>query len=142
MNTRLTVFLFIIWILIFIYLFRKLRTKQADVRFVLPWILLDVLMAVVTAFPGILRFFCRIFGIETPSNMLFFFALVFLGLIVFSMTLTISGQNAQIRDLTQRLAIHEEQEGREKQENGEEQECRKEPENNGGSQGRDRQGDS
>lgn len=110
MNTRLTIFLFVIWILIFIYLFHKLKTKQTDIRFVLPWIILDILMAVVTAFPGILTFFCRLFGIETPSNMLFFFALIFLGLIVFRMTLTISKQNEQIRDLTQRLAIYEKEE--------------------------------
>ena len=70
--------------------------------------MLDVMMMVITAFPGILDFFCGVFGIETPSNMLFFFALVFLAMIVFSMTLVISRQSSEIRDLTQRLALYEE----------------------------------
>ena len=116
MNTRLTIFLFAVWILVFLFLFHKLRTRRADIKYILPWLLVDAAMAVVTLFPEILDFFCALFGIETPSNMLFFFGLVFLAMIVFSMTLTISRQNAQIRDLTQRLALWEEQ--REKEEDG------------------------
>ena len=110
MNTRLTVFLLIIWISGFIYLLVKLKSRRADIRYILPWLVLDIVMAVITLFPGILRFFCALFGIETPSNMLFFFALILLTLIVFSLTLTVSAQNARIRDLAQRLAIREEEE--------------------------------
>ncbi len=108
MGIRLKIFLFIIWILIFLFLIFKLKSKKADIKYFLPWFMLDAGMMIITAFPGILDFFCHLFGIETPSNMLFFFGLVFLALIVFSMTLTISKQNAQIRDLTQRLALYEE----------------------------------
>ena len=111
MSIRLKIFLFVIWILVLVFLFLKLKTKKADIRYVLPWILLDAAMMVITAFPGILTFFCALFGIETPSNMLFFFGLVFLAMIVFSMTIVISKQNAQIRDLTQRLALHEDRTG-------------------------------
>ncbi len=110
MSIRLKIFLFIVWICIFIFLFSKLRSKKADIRYILPWLLLDGGMMIITAFPGILTFFCRLFGIETPSNMLFFFGLVFLAMIVFSITLVISRQNSQIRDLTQRLALYEDKE--------------------------------
>ena len=40
--------------------------------------------------------------------MLFFFGLIALALVVFSMTLVISKQNRDIKDLTQRLALYEE----------------------------------
>ena len=92
----------------FAFLLGKLRSRKADIKYVLPWIFLDAGMMIITAFPGILDVFCALFGIETPSNMLFFFGLVFLALIVFSMTLVISKQNDNIRDLTQRLAFYEE----------------------------------
>ena len=107
MSIRLKIFLFIVWILLFIFLFSKLRSKRADIRYVIPWLVLDLGMMVITAFPGILVYFCELFGIETPSNMLFFFGLVFLAMIVFSMTLVISEQNKDIRDLTQRLGLYE-----------------------------------
>ena len=107
LNLRLKIFLFVICFLVFVFLILKLRGRKADVKYVLPWIGLDLGVVVITAFPGILDYFCRLFGIETPSNMLFFFALILLGMVVFSMTLTISRQNEQIRDLTQRLALWE-----------------------------------
>ena len=110
MNTRLTVFLFIIWLLAFLFLLHRLKTRRADIRFVLPWLMLDLAMMVITAFPGILDTFCALFGIETPSNMLFFFALLFLAALVCSLTLSVSRLNAQIKDLTQRLALREQQE--------------------------------
>ncbi len=110
MSLRLKIFLFIIWIAIFAFLFFKLKSKKADIKYILPWLLLDLGMIVITAFPGILNFFCGLFGIETPSNMLFFFGLVFLAFIVFSITLVISSQNSQIRDLTERLALYEDRE--------------------------------
>lgn len=112
MNVRLKIFLFAICLLVLVYLLRKLKTRRADIRYVLPWLGLDLVLAVVTAFPGILDFFCALFGIETPSNMLFFFALLFLAMLVFSMTLTISRQSGEIRELTQRLALWEEKENR------------------------------
>lgn len=107
MNPRLKIFLFVICALIFLYLLLKLRARRAEVKYILPWLFLDLVLAVVTAFPGILNWFCALFGIETPSNMLFFFALILLSAVVFSLTLALSRQNAQIRELTQRLALWE-----------------------------------
>ena len=110
MDPRLTVFLFIVWLLAFLFLLHRLKTRRADIRFVLPWLMLDLAMMVITAFPGILDTFCALFGIETPSNMLFFFALLFLAALVCSLTLSVSRLNAQVKDLTQRLALREQQE--------------------------------
>ena len=70
MNPRLKIFLFVICALIFLYLLLKLRARRAEVKYILPWLFLDLVLAVVTAFPGILNWFCALFGIETPSNML------------------------------------------------------------------------
>ena len=116
MSLRLKIFLFVIWIILFTLLFVKLKKQKADIKYILPWILLDIVMMVITAFPGILGFFCALFGIETPSNMLFFFGLVFLAAIVFSITIVISKQNGEIRDLAQRLALYEDQVGKDNDE--------------------------
>ena len=111
MNPRLKIFLFVICALIFLFLLLKLRARRAEVKYILPWLFLDLVLAVVTAFPGILDFFCALFGIETPSNMLFFFALILLSAVVFSLTLALSRLNAQVRELTQRLALWEDRAG-------------------------------
>ena len=111
MNVRLKVFLFAVYALAFLYLLLKLRARRAEIKYILPWLLLDIVLTVITAFPGILDFFCGLFGIETPSNMLFFFGLLLLSAVVFSLTLALSRQNAQIRSLTQRLALWEARDG-------------------------------
>ncbi len=110
MNTRLKVFLFVICALIFLFLLLKLRARRAEIKYILPWLFLDIVLAVVTAFPAILYFFCTLFGIETPSNMLFFFGMILLSAVVLSLTLALSRQNAQIRELAQRLALWEDRE--------------------------------
>ncbi len=107
MNIRLKVFLFTIYALVFLFLFLRMRAHRTEIKYILPWLFLDLVLAVATAFPVILYFFCTLFGIETPSNMLFFFGLLLLSAIVFSLTLALSRQNAQIRELTQRLALWE-----------------------------------
>lgn len=106
-NLRLKIFLFAIYFIVLVFLILRMRKHKDDIKYVLPWIFLDAGVAVITAFPDILVFFCSLFGIATPSNMLFFFALILLGMVVFSMTLTISRQDKQIRDLAQRLALWE-----------------------------------
>ncbi len=110
MNIRLKVFLFTIYALVFLFLFWRMRGRRAEIKYILPWLFLDIVLAVITAFPGILDFFCALFGIETPSNMLFFFGMILLSAVVLSLTLALSRQNAQIRELTQRLALWEERE--------------------------------
>ena len=107
MNLRLKIFLFVIYALVFLFLALKLRSRRTEIKYILPWLALDVVLVVITAFPGILSFFCALFGIETPSNMLFFFALILLSAVVFSLTLALSRLSAQIRELTQRLALWE-----------------------------------
>ncbi len=92
-----------------VFLIGKLRSRKADIKYILPWLILDGGMMIITAFPKILSFFCDLFGIETPSNMLFFFGLIFLAMIVFSITLVISKQNENIKNLTQRLALYEDE---------------------------------
>ena len=107
MSIRLKVFLFIVWILSFLIMLIRMKIKRSDIRYILPWMFLDAAMCIVTAFPGILTQLCRFLGIETPSNMMFFFGMIFLVMIIFTMTLQISTLNEQIRDLTQRLALYE-----------------------------------
>lgn len=107
MSIRLKIFLFLICFCAFLYLLGKAKSDRNNLKYILPWLVLDLMTVFVTAFPKVLFFFCSLFGIETPSNMLFFFALLFLSGLVFSMTLVLARQNDKIRALTQRLALLE-----------------------------------
>ena len=64
-------------------------------------------MLILALFPEGLQWFCRFFGIRTVSNAVFFAALIFLLVIVYVMSRTISRLNNEIRALTQRIALNE-----------------------------------
>ncbi len=107
MNIRLQVVLMAIWAALFALLAHMMRKKKIDVRYVLPWLLLDAVLILLTAFPAILGRMAAFLGIELPSNMLFFFGMIFLTAIIFSMSVTISRLANAVKELAQRIAIDE-----------------------------------
>ena len=102
---RLQVTLILICIIAFVYLFYKMKKKRVDVKYTLPWLLLDFLMLLMAGFPKGLAWLCRLIGIRTTSNAVFFAALLFLLVIVYVMSRTISRLNNEIRALSQRIAL-------------------------------------
>lgn len=107
LGLRLQVFLIVICVLAFAYLFVRMRKKRVDVKYTLPWLFLDILMLLMAVFPKALVGICRFLGIQTVSNAVFFSALLFLLVIVYIMSRTISRLNNEIRELTQRIALNE-----------------------------------
>ena len=114
MGIRLTVTLYILVFLLFIYLILKIKSKKVDIKYILPWLLLDLILLLAVAFPGMVKWICSLLGIQTPSNMVFFFGIIFLLFIVFSLTLTVSRLNDEIKELTQRIALYEGNDHKEK----------------------------
>ena len=106
-GTRLQLFLVAICLIAFLYLFYKMKKKRVDVKYTLPWLLLDFLMLVLVVFPDGLMWMSRMIGIKTVSNAVFFAALIFLLVIVYIMSRTISRLNNEIRALAQRVALNE-----------------------------------
>ena len=107
MSVRLKTFLLIIWIAALLIMLFMMKKKRSNIRYILPWLFLDLIMCLLTIFPGILTRLCSVVGIKTPSNMMFFFGMLFLIMIIFSMVLTIAKLNEEVRDLSQRLALFE-----------------------------------
>lgn len=107
MSIRLTVSLYVLVFLLFIYLIHKIRARKVDIRYILPWFALDFLLLLAVSFPGVVRCICTFLGIQTVSNMVFFLGIIFLLFIVFSLTLTVSKLNSEIKELTQKIALNE-----------------------------------
>ena len=107
MSVRLTISLYILVFLLFVYLVHKIRVRKVDIRYILPWLILDFILFLAVAFPEAVKWVCNLLGIQTRSNMVFFFGIIFLLFIVFSLTLTVSKLNNEIKELTQRIALDE-----------------------------------
>ncbi len=107
LNIRLQIFLLIVCLAALAYLISRIRSKRLDIKYTLPWLLLDLLMFIIAAFPRIISWLSYLLGIITPSNMVFFAALIFLLIIVFVMSRTISRLNNEVKELAQRIALDE-----------------------------------
>lgn len=97
--------------LLFLYsIFRSIKQNTLSVRNSLLWIALSVCVIISVISIPVLEKLARLLGIETVSNMLFFGGFLFLIFICFDMAKTITGQNEQIRRLTQEMGLLREQE--------------------------------
>ena len=106
LNARLQISLIIICLVAMIYLVCKLRAKTLELKYTLPWLMLDLVMLFMALFPKTVIWLCHLLGIVTPSNMVFFAALLFLLMIVYFMSRTISRLNNEIKELAQTLALN------------------------------------
>ena len=107
-------FLLLPCIVALIYLVRKMMVRRVDVKYTMPWLLLDILMIIIAAYPELVWWGCRIVGIQVASNAVFFAALVFLLVIVYLLSRAVSRLNNEVRMLSQRIALDEIKEAEDK----------------------------
>lgn len=95
-------------VLIFlVYMFVLVAQKKVEVRSILTWILLSFGVLFLTLMPDWTERMAHFFGVVLPVNFVFFVGFCLLLVITFSLTRLTSRQNAQIRDLTQKIALLE-----------------------------------
>lgn len=107
MSLQLRIFLITVSLLFLIFVLRIVRTKVLLLRNSLLWLLMAAFMLVLAVFPGIAITISQIIGIETPSNFVFFVAVIMLLALLFRQTVSLSKMTVQIEKLTQKLALLE-----------------------------------
>ena len=91
--------------------------RVLQLKYSLIWLLISLCLVVTALFPKIAFGVTALVGIETPSNMIFFLAIIALLGICFSLTVIVSRQEARIKRLVQLLSIeHNEYQGSEEEE--------------------------
>lgn len=86
---------------------RYLVLKKLNLKYTLVWLGSAVFMLVIAIFPQIITYLTRLIGIQVESNAVFFFAILFLFLIVLTLTAIVSHMNNRVYRLTQMQAILE-----------------------------------
>ena len=94
-------FFFFFVILIF------LKNKTLELRYTLLWMLAGAILAVFVIWPKALSMIVGLAGIQSNMNGLFIMAIVFIVMIMMSLTSIVSKQTNKIRHLIQEIAIME-----------------------------------
>ena len=108
LSGKLQLILIIAIVLYFIFILILLKRKELNLKYSLLWIFSGICMAVLVAFPKGLLLLVGLIGIQTPMYGLLFLGLVFVLVILMSLTSIVSRQNRKIRSLIQDNALLEE----------------------------------
>jgi hypothetical protein len=87
------------------FLLNQIVKYRLELKYTLLWLFLSVITIVLAVFPKISFDLARLFGIETPVNVIFLLGILLSLLIVFSLTVALSQHVVRIRQLSQELGI-------------------------------------
>ena len=111
MTLRIQIVAIAIAVLAIILTFVLIRKGKLGLKISLPWLIVFVLVIIFAAIPKLMDKAAHLLGIYDPVNMIFFVAVVFLMLIIYSLTFSVYENRQKTRDLIQKVAYLEEKLG-------------------------------
>ena len=105
MALRLQIVIGIIVLAMIFFIANMVRKKKIDLRYALSWLCLAVIILLLDIFPQIVFAFADLIGISVPSNMVFFVGFIFVVILIYSVTVSVSRLSLKVKRLTQELAL-------------------------------------
>ena len=84
-----------------------IRKRSLELKYALIWLLLGAALLVVVLIPGLLEWFAILAGISNPMSMVFFMGFLFLIVVIFVLTMSISNNSNRVRKMAQKIALNE-----------------------------------
>ena len=76
-----------------------------ELKYALSWLFLELGILIITLIPNLLNVISKVLGIYNEINMLFFLGFVFIILVIFSLTMSLSRNSERVRKMAQEIAI-------------------------------------
>lgn len=107
MSIVLRIVLFIVSVLTFMVIVKRIRNAKVQIETSLFWIVFAVAVMVLSVFPEIAVFSAALLGIQSPANFIFLFMIFILLIHQFFNSIKISQLENKLKELTQELAVRE-----------------------------------
>ncbi|MCI7329321.1 MAG: DUF2304 domain-containing protein [Lachnospiraceae bacterium] len=105
MTLELQILVAILAIFACVYITRLLRTKRIELKYVLLWYLVLIMLLILDLVPGALNGLTALLDFQLPVNMMFFAGFIFVLLILFSHTVILSELSKRNERLTQMVGL-------------------------------------
>ena len=105
LNLQVYILSICISIFMFCFILMKIKNGKLHIKDSLIWLFICIIILCISIFPKLFFTFTKLLGIGMPISALFFFAIIFLLLIVFNLTLKISILSEENKKLTQEIAL-------------------------------------
>jgi len=81
------------------------RKRVLELKYVLVWLFSDIILVFLVIFPGLIKKITDMLGIYSQMNMIFFLGFLLSVFIIFTLTVTISKETAEVRRMSQTIAM-------------------------------------
>lgn len=105
MSSKFQIILIVGIILVLIFILNMIRKRKLELKYSLVWLIVMVMLLIIACMPEKLHDIATALGIYSPVNMVFFLGFVFLLVIIYVLTVTVSRLSARIRRLAQIVAM-------------------------------------
>ena len=107
MTTRIKVIIVILLALGLIKIISLIKKGARELKYALTWLLLSIGLALIVLVPGMLNEISSLLGIYDATNMVFFAGIIFLIIIIFGLTMSLSRNSDRVRQLAQSIALQD-----------------------------------
>ena len=83
-----------------------IKKNKLELKYALSWIFLELGILIITLIPNLLNVISKVLGIYNEINMLFFLGFVFIILVIFSLTMSLSRNSERVRKMAQEIALN------------------------------------
>lgn len=99
--------LILVSVWLFFHILRSVRKAQVQIDDMIFWLVFSVVMVILAAVPQIALWAARIFGVQSPINLIYLVIIFVLLLKSFNMSVKYSQMETKVKNLTQAIAIRE-----------------------------------
>ena len=83
-----------------------IKKNKLELKYALSWLFLELGILIITLIPNLLNVISKVLGIYNEINMLFFLGFVFIILVIFSLTMSLSRNSERVRKMAQVIALN------------------------------------
>ena len=105
MSLRIQIILLILLAIGLAVIINMVRKRDLELKYVLAWLFADIVLVFLVLFPGLIRSISRLLGIYSPMNMIFFLGFLLSLVIIFTLTVALSKVTANVRRMSQTIAL-------------------------------------
>ena len=106
MSIRLKCVIIAVLILGLLKILGLIKKNKLELKYALSWLFLELGILIITLIPNLLNVISKVLGIYNEINMLFFLGFVFIILVIFSLTMSLSRNSERVRKMAQEIALN------------------------------------
>ena len=106
MSIRIKCVIIVVLILGLLKILGLIKKNKLELKYALSWLFLELGIFIITLIPNLLKVKSKALGIYNEINMLFFLGFVFIILVIFSLTMSLSRNSERVRKMAQEIALN------------------------------------